>query len=456
MLFSSVEFLFFFLPLSLALYFAVPERLRNGILLATSLVFYGWGEPRYLLLMVATVAANYLLGLLVSRAKRPRLWLTVAVVGNLALLGFFKYYDFFAASASLPTLGLALPVGISFYTFQALSYVIDVYRGERPLRNAVSFGAYITMFPQLVAGPIVRYGEVASALRHRTSSADRIAAGSLRFVSGLGKKVLLANAAGEVFDYFSAMTGNGLGTLGAWVGIVFYALQIYFDFSAYSDMAIGLGHIFGFSFPENFNYPYCAVSIRDFWTKWHISLSSWFREYLYIPLGGNRKGLPRTVLNMLIVWTLTGLWHGAGWNFLAWGTYYFLLLTAERLFLGKFLAKLPRPLRHLYTIVFVLIGWVFFAHNSLSTALTYLATMFGLSGRAVSGGELRALVRNALPLGLMLIGCTPVPRQMLYRFLREKTASGRILLTVGTLCLLFLCTAYLADASYNPFLYFRF
>lgn len=460
MLFSSIEFLFFFLPLSLLIYFAVPLRFRNGALLAVSLVFYGWGEPLYVLLMVATVAADYLFGLLVAR-HRSRTWLITAVACNLALLGFFKYYDFFASLVGLPTLGLALPVGISFYTFQALSYVVDVYRGEKAQRNAVAFGTYITMFPQLVAGPIVRYADIKAELSSRTSTSERAAAGILRFVSGLGKKVLLANPAGEVFEHFSRMTGNGLGTLGAWVGIVFYALQIYFDFSAYSDMAIGLGHILGFTFPENFNYPYCANSIRDFWRRWHISLSTWFREYVYIPLGGNRRGLGRTLLNLLIVWSLTGLWHGAGLNFLAWGLYYFLLLAAERLFLGKLLARLPRPLQHAYALFFIVIGWVFFAHTEPFEALVYLGTMFGVYGPPVAAGEVYELIRNALPLAIMLVGCTPLPRRLLYRYAgngdgRALPLSRQVTLSLGALALLFLCTAYLTDSSYNPFLYFRF
>lgn len=459
MLFSSIEFLFFFLPLSLILYFAVPRRLRNVILLAVSLVFYGWGEPLYVLLMVATVVADYLFGLLVAR-RHSRAWLITAVICNLALLGFFKYYDFFASLVGLPLLGLALPVGISFYTFQALSYVVDVYRGEDAQKSLVAFGTYITMFPQLVAGPIVRYTDIKDELGARRSTFTGTAAGILRFVSGLGKKVLLANPAGEIFDHFSAMTGAGLGTLGAWVGIVFYALQIYFDFSAYSDMAIGLGYIFGFTFPENFNYPYCATSIRDFWRRWHISLSTWFREYVYIPLGGNRRGLARTLFNMLAVWSLTGLWHGAALNFVCWGLYYFLLLAAERLFLGKLLDRLPRPLQRAYSLVFILIGWVFFAHTDLSVGLTYLGTMFGLYGAPIEGGELYELTRNVLPLAIMLVGCTPLPRRLFYRYIGGKTATlpltKQVTLTLGTAALLFLCTAYLADASYNPFLYFRF
>lgn len=455
MLFSSVEFLFFFLPASLALYFLVPRHLRNAALLAVSLIFYGWGEPLYLFLMIGTVAADYLFGRLVTR-KNGKRWLVAAVVFNLSLLGFFKYYDFFASAVGLPTLGLPLPAGISFYTFQALSYVVDVYRGDRALRDPVAFGTYITMFPQLVAGPIVRYGEIRTALTKRTSTPEGAAAGIFRFIAGLGKKVLLANAAGEVFQHFAAMTGNGLGALGAWSGAIFYALQLYFDFSAYSDMAVGLGQILGFSFPENFRYPYCATSVQDFWRRWHITLSSWFREYVYIPLGGNRKGTARTVLNLLIVWSLTGLWHGAGANFLVWGVYYFLLLTAERLFLGRVLERLPRSLCRVYTLFFVLVGWVLFASPDLSAALTYLGTMFGAVGPPVAAGEWYEVTRNLIPLAIMLLGCTPLPRKAFHRFLARRTLSRQMALTLGAAALLFLCTAYLADASYNPFLYFRF
>jgi len=457
MLFSSVEFLFFFLPASLALCFFVPLRLRNLALLAVSLIFYGWGEPRYVLLMVATVVMDYLFGLLV-RGRRKKLWLVTAVVCNLALLGFFKYYDLFASLTGLPALGLALPVGISFYTFQALSYVVDVFRGEEAQRDIVAFGTYITMFPQLVAGPIVRYADIRQELGRRTTSAEAATEGILRFVAGLGKKVLLANPAGQVFEHFSAMEAGSLGTLGAWTGMVFYAFQIYFDFSAYSDMAIGLGRLLGFSFPENFNYPYCAQSIRDFWRRWHISLSTWFREYVYIPLGGNRHGTARTLLNMLIVWSLTGLWHGASVNFVLWGLYYFVLLAAERLFLGRVLEKLPAALRHVYALFFILLGWVLFAHTDFSHIRLFLSAMFGIGAPAVSPGEPYELWRNALLLVIMIPGATPLPRKLFSALFRRPrvSAGAKTALTLGTLVLLFLCTAYLADASYNPFLYFRF
>ena len=457
MLFSSVEFVFFFLPLSLILYFLAPFRLRNAVLLATGLLFYGWGEPRYVLLMALTVAVDYALGLAVAR-RHSRVWLVIAVAFNLSILVFFKYYDFLASAVGLPTLGLALPVGISFYTFQALSYVVDIYRGERPLRDPVSFGAYITMFPQLVAGPIVRYADIRDELgAKRTPCAPRVAKGSLRFVAGLSKKVLLANPAGQVFEHFSALTGSGLSTSGAWIGAIFYALQIYFDFSAYSDMAVGLGHILGFTFPENFNDPYCATSVRDFWRRWHISLSSWFREYVYIPLGGNRHGAARTLFNMLAVWSLTGLWHGASFNFLLWGLYYFILLAAERFVLDPILARIPRPLRRIYTLGAVLFGWVLFAHTDLSQMRSYLSAMLGVGAPIVTAGDLYELSRQLVPLAFMLVAATPLPRRLFRRLLDARpTAAVKAALLLGAPLLLFLCTAYLADASYNPFLYFRF
>ena len=455
MLFSSVEFIFFFLPLSIAVYFASPRRLRNLVLLLFSLIFYGWGEPRYLLLMVITVAADYGFGRLVARWHSP-LWLWTAVTFNLAILGFFKYYDLVASALGLPLWGGSLPVGISFYTFQALSYVVDVYRGQPAVGDPVAFGTYITMFPQLVAGPIVRYSEIRENLLWRRFSSSRAACGALRFITGLSKKVLLANPAGEVYEHFFALTGNGLSVFGAWIGAVFYAFQIYFDFSAYSDMAVGLGHILGFSFPENFNYPYCATSIKDFWRRWHISLSSWFLEYVYIPLGGNRKGLGRTLFNMLVVWSLTGLWHGASLNFLLWGLYYFLLLAMERLFLDRFLQRIPTFLRRVYALTLIAVGWVLFANTNLSVAISYLSAMFG-AAPLIGAGDGYEITRNLLPLAVMTVACTPWLKNRLAK--RPEASSpllARAALLVGAPLLLILCTAYLADASYNPFLYFRF
>ena len=453
MLFSSIEFLFVFLPFSLALYFLTPRKQKNLTLLVLSLVFYGWGEPVYLLLMSATIALDWFLGLLIEKRRtKAKLWLSAAVVSNLLILGVFKYLSPSLNFFGIAFFELALPVGISFYTFQSLSYVIDVYRGEKALRSPIDFGAYITMFPQLVAGPIVRYGSIANQLKTRTHSFDKSANGILRFVVGLGKKLLLANSAGAMWSYFSELPRADLSPLGAWLGIIFFAFQIYFDFSGYSDMAIGLGLFFGFDFPENFNYPYTASCIKDFWRRWHISLSSWFKEYLYIPLGGNRKGELRTLFNMLAVWACTGIWHGASLNFLAWGLYYFLLLAAERLFLSRFLSKIPRFLSHLYSAFFILVGWVFFASNGIADSVSYLARMFAPA--PPKGFEIYHLVRNIPFLLILTLGATSIPKQAYERLV--NTNNRKFALSLCSIFVFILCVANLVGASYNPFLYFRF
>ena len=406
MLFSSLEFLYLYLPLTLLLYFTLPPRWRNAVLLSVSLVFYGWGEPIYLFLMVFTIAVDYAAGLLIARhrdrEKRAKGILIAAIVINLGLLAFFKYSDFILdnlrlipALSSLPRLDLALPIGISFYTFQALSYVIDVYRREVVAqRDPIAFGAYVTLFPQLIAGPIVRYSDVDEQLTSRTHSVTMVASGIRTFVAGLAKKVLLANTAGELWASVRDLPTDRLTTAAAWLGIVCYTLQIYFDFSGYSDMAIGLGRMLGFRFPENFYYPLTARSITDYWRRWHITLSSWFREYVYIPLGGNRRGVARTYLNLLAVWALTGLWHGASWNFVIWGLYFFVLLALERAFLGKWLEKCPRVVGHLWTVVAVVFSfYIFVFDGSLETlspaaALAYLGVLFGADGEE---GRLRTI-----------------------------------------------------------------
>ena len=454
MLFSSIEFIFFFLPLSLLFYFLTPQKWRLSVLLIFSLVFYAWGEPRYLLLMLATIAVDYLLGLLIqSDRRRARLWLLVAVISNLCSLALFKYLsptlNFFGARF----ISLPLPVGISFYTFQSLSYVIDVYRGEKAQKNPIAFGTYITMFPQLVAGPIVRYSDIAPKLVNNRTDLQKSARGIIRFVCGLSKKLLLANSAGEMWSYFSSLPRGTLSTLGAWLGIIFFAFQIYFDFSGYSDMAIGLGLLFGFDFPENFNYPYVATSVRDFWHRWHMSLTVWFRDYVYIPLGGNRKGEARTFLNMLIVWSLTGIWHGAAINFLVWGLYFFILLACERLFLGRLLGKLPKALSHLYALCAILVGWVFFANDSLVAALSYLGRMFSLT--SPTGSDIYHLVRNLPFLILLALASTPIPFEA-YKIITKKGEPSRSFLSLGSILVFILCVANLVGASYNPFLYFRF
>ena len=463
MLFSSLEFLYLFLPITLMLYFLSPLRWRNVALLVVSLIFYGIGEPIYVVLMLLTIAADYLFGLAIERAfarkGNARVWLFGAVAWNLITLAFFKYYDFIASSLSLPTLGLSLPIGISFYTFQAMSYVIDVYRREvRASRDPIAFGTYVALFPQLIAGPIVRYSEIDGQLQSRRHSWEQASQGAATFCAGLAKKVLLANTAGEMGGGLLALDG-GQTVLGTWLWLILYSFQIYFDFSGYSDMAVGLGRILGFSFPENFRYPYISQSITEFWRRWHITLSTWFRCYVYIPLGGNRRGSWQTCRNLFIVWLLTGLWHGAAWNFLLWGLYFFCILLTEKLFLGKLLEKMPRVLRHLYALVLIAIGWLIFASDgSLATrGVTLLGSLFGLGAVRVADARIGYELARMLPaLLIMALGAIPLPKRVFALLCRRFPRGG--VLVGAALCSasLVLCTAYLVDGGYNPFLYFRF
>lgn len=475
MLFSSLEFLYLFLPLTLLLYFIVPLRFRNPVLLVFSLIFYGWGEPLYVFLMIFTILVDFAAGLLIERAKTDKGrkgWLVAAIVINLLLLAFFKYSGFILdnlrripALSGLPTLSVALPIGISFYTFQALSYVIDVYRREVACqKDPIAFGTYVTLFPQLIAGPIVRYSDVDKDLTSRTHSVSLAASGARTFVCGLCKKVLLANTAGSIWASMRDMPMSRQTVLGAWLGIICFTIQIYFDFSGYSDMAIGLGRILGFRFPENFYYPMIARSITDYWRRWHITLSTWFREYVYIPLGGNRCSKGRTYFNLLIVWLLTGLWHGANWNFLIWGLYFFVLLAVERLFLGRLLEKLPRAVGHVWTLVCVLFSFFIFVFDgSLPTlsggaALSYLGVMFGSGGNGWSDSTaVYELLRNLPFLALCIVGMTPLIKKMFWRLYEKGHARVGAWVSVALSLLgLLLSTAYLVDSAYNPFLYFRF
>ncbi len=468
MVFSSLEFLFLYFAAVLILYFVTPRKFRNWTLFFVSLLFYGWGEPRYVLLMLATIAADYAFGLFVGRyrADKPALAkgiLAAAVLFNLLILGYFKYFNFFIDTVTAVTgipikaAEVALPVGISFYTFQALSYVIDVYRADAPAqRNFVAFGTYVTLFPQLIAGPIVRYKDVDDQLRERTHSVALFASGVRTFISGMAKKVLLANAAGEIWASLSAR--DEISVLAAWLGLLLYTFQIYFDFSGYSDMAIGLGKMIGFSFRENFYYPYTAVSVTDFWRRWHISLSTWFREYVYIPLGGNRCGRGRQMVNLLVVWLCTGFWHGASWNFVLWGLYYFLLQAAEKLFFGKVLDKLPRFFGRIYTMIAVVFGWLLFVFEDFSLGLRYLCAMFG-GGHATAftdGAGLLDLSSAAVLLLILAVASTPYPRALFYKLWEKHDFAARaaatLLCTVGFV----LCVSSLVNSSFNPFLYFRF
>lgn len=466
MVFSSTIFLCVYLPLVLLGYYICPKKGRNLFLLIASLVFYAWGEPKYVFLMIFSILVNYIFGRLMDKhrenKKRLKLMLVLSVVIDIGLLSVFKYTDFIITNvnaifgANFDLLNIALPIGISFYTFQAMSYTIDVYRDDvRVQKNLIDFGMYITMFPQLIAGPIVRYADVQDQLAERSVTTVDFSEGVMRFVVGLGKKVLLANQMGAVWSDIYALGGD-VSALMAWTGAIAYTFQIYFDFSGYSDMAIGLGRMFGFKFPENFRYPYQSVSITDFWRRWHITLSTWFKEYLYIPLGGNRRGLARQALNLLIVWSLTGFWHGAGWNFVMWGLYYFVILFIEKLFLLKALDKLPKFFRHVYALVLIIIGWVIFASDDVSVLLPYLGSMFGANG-AIGGMDVYTLLTKAVLLIICCIASTELPKKLFLSAagaMNEKAAFT--LKSVLMIALLALSMILLIGDSYNPFLYFRF
>lgn len=466
MVFSSTIFLCVYLPLVLLGYYICPKKGRNLFLLIASLVFYAWGEPKYVFLMIFSILVNYIFGRLMDKhrenKKRLKLMLVLSVVIDIGLLSVFKYTDFIITNvnaifgSSFDLLKIALPIGISFYTFQAMSYTIDVYRNDvRVQKNLIDFGMYITMFPQLIAGPIVRYADVQDQLAERSVTTADFSEGVMRFVVGLGKKVLLANQMGAVWSEIYALGGD-VSALMAWTGAIAYTFQIYFDFSGYSDMAIGLGRMFGFKFPENFRYPYQSVSITDFWRRWHITLSTWFKEYLYIPLGGNRRGLTRQALNLLIVWSLTGFWHGAGWNFVLWGLYYFVILFIEKLFLLKALDKLPKFFRHVYALLLIVIGWVIFASDDVSVLLPYLGSMFGANG-AIGGMDVYTLLTKAALLVICCIASTELPKKLFLSAagaMNEKAAFT--LKSVLTIALLALSMILLIGDSYNPFLYFRF
>lgn len=463
MLFSGIPFLFYFLPCVLLVYFIVPQKGRNAVLLAASLFFYGWGEPKFLLFMVFSIVQGYVFARLIGRGKRKKLFLTLSLVLSFALLGYCKYADFFienfnaVTGLSLPLLKIALPIGISFYTFQIASYEIDVYRGDVAAQhNFIDFAAYVAMFPQLIAGPIVRYRDIAPQLKERTHSLEAAASGASRFAVGLGKKVLVANVLAQLVSAYKASAEQT--ALYAWLYTIAFTLQIYFDFSGYSDMAIGLGRIFGFSFPENFRYPYIAKSITEFWRRWHMSLGTWFRDYLYIPLGGSRCSRIRHIFNILVVWMATGFWHGAAWNFVFWGLFYAVLLMAEKFFLLPALKK-GRVLPHVYVLLAVTLGFVLFDAASLKDALHQLGTLFGAGTASGLGTEALYMLRSyGVVLALAALGATPLPA-MLWKKVQEAKSLAPVLTVAEPLCtfaLLALCTAFLVDGSFNPFLYFRF
>lgn len=467
MVFSSLSFLLLFLPAVLLIYFAAPRQGKNAVLFLFSLMFYAWGEPVYVCLMLFSTVLDYTCGGIVDkyRGKRQaKIGLIISVSVNLGLLCIFKYSDFLIGSVNgilktqIPMLNLPLPIGISFYTFQTMSYTIDVYRGEaKAQKNIISFGAYVALFPQLIAGPIVRYQDIAEQLNKRTHSFDRFGEGVKRFVTGLGKKVLLANNIGLLWSTISAADPGGLTTAAAWLGIFAFAFQIYFDFSGYSDMAIGLGKIFGFEFLENFNYPYISKSITEFWRRWHISLGTWFRDYVYIPLGGNRKGFPVQIRNIVIVWLLTGFWHGASWNYVLWGMFYGILLMAEKLFLLRWLKKIPAFISRLYTIFAVLLGWVLFAFEDFGKGFAYLKTMFGGGAGLINNNVLYQILSYLPLLVVCVVASTPLAKKI-YEKLSYKAGEGALLTIdmVRIAGVMLLSIAYLISGSYNPFLYFRF
>lgn len=485
MVFSSIIFLCGYLPVVFILYYICPARVRNLFLFLASLAFYAWGEPVYITIMLFSTVFDYCNGRLLDlfeRKGKPRartVVLVMSVVINIGILFFFKYTDFFIKNINhftgshIRLLELALPIGISFYTFQTLSYTIDVYRHEvKAQKNIITFGMYVTMFPQLIAGPIVRYKSVEYQVEKRTHSFRKCTNGLNRFILGLAKKVLLANQAGALWNEIYSQLGTGNMSVGlAWLGALCYTFQIYFDFSGYSDMAIGLGKMFGFNFPENFNYPYESASITDFWRRWHMTLSTWFKEYVYIPLGGNRKGFRRQILNLLIVWFLTGFWHGAEWNFIFWGLYFFVILIFEKFFMLKALKKVPTVFGHIYALVLIVFGWVIFACDSLPKLGKYIQALFGVGVDHLGGDMFMYSVTSHIPFFLILIiASTSLPKKISRRILATRfravreaggntdrvILTGNILLGIFAVCLLFVATAFLVSGSYNPFLYFRF
>ena len=457
MVFSSIVFLTRFLPLVLIVYFLVPGCMkntwRNLVLFVFSLAFYAWGEPVYIWLMLFSTIVDYvnggLAGYFMNRQRRgiAKIFVGLSVVINLSLLALFKYAGKYA-----------LPIGISFYTFQSMSYTIDVYRGKaKAEKNPINFGAYISLFPQLIAGPIVRYSDIAKQLRQRTVQMERIRYGVVRFACGLGKKVLIANQAGEIFATVTGYHASGMTTLSAWFGILAFMFQIYFDFSGYSDMAIGLMAIFGFEIPENFDHPYESKSITEFWRRWHISLGSWFKEYVYIPLGGSKKGMGRTFFNIFVVWFLTGLWHGASVNFVLWGLYFCFFLIMEKTWLLKALHKLPRAVSHIYALLVIYFGWLLFAWEDIHGHRVYLKAMAGIgSGGLISRESLYLLVSNIGILFIMVVGCTSLPKRLVTKCMKKDGIATSLCMSIYVAGILLLSIAYLVNGTYNPFLYFRF
>lgn len=465
MVFSSLIFLFMFLPMVLTLYYITPKRYRNLTLFIVDLIFYAWGEPQLVILMLVSIILNYTAGIIIAvnreRKAIAKSAFILSIVLNLGLLGFFKYAGFIGETLNIvmpflniPIIEVALPIGISFYTFQTMSYTIDVYRNTvKVQKNIISFGAYVSLFPQLIAGPIVRYEDIAEQLTNRRETLEHFTDGVKIFLIGLSKKVLLANEMGRLWDSIRS-SGTASGALGAWVGIIAYTFQIYFDFCGYSEMAMGLGKMFGFDFLKNFDYPYISRSITEFWRRWHISLGTWFREYVYIPLGGNRRGLGRQIINICIVWFLTGLWHGASWNFILWGLYFGFILMLEKIFLLKLLKKAPAVISHIYSIILIVFGWVLFYFEDMHEMGVFISRLFGSDGFIMSG-NVSAMVISYIPLlAAAAIVSTPLISR-LYHMIKSKPILY-VLDNAGCIISLLLCVSSLVSSGYNPFLYFKF
>ena len=466
MVFSSLTFLFIYFPLVLIIMFSSPIKLRNLFLFILSLIFYGWGEPIYIVIMLISTIVDYINGYYVNKYRDKRniakRFVILSIVFNLSMLGFFKYFDFIVMNLNnlgldfIQPLGLALPIGISFYSFQTMSYPIDIYRNQAEYQKSiVSFGTYVTMFPQLIAGPIVRYKDIATQLNHRTTTIDKFASGIERFMVGLAKKVILANSIGLIFDQVIALENSETSIILAWLGSIAFCFQIYFDFSGYSDMAIGIGKMLGFEFLENFNYPYIATSITDFWRRWHISLSTFFRDYVYIPLGGNRKGLKRQIINICIVWFLTGLWHGANYNYILWGVYFAIFLIIEKIYLLNILKKTPKFINHIYTLIIVIISFTIFSIEDLPTLINQLKNMLLMNDIPLINDLTLFYIRNNIVLLIVIsISSTPLINNIYIKYIKNSKYEiiKPFIIVIGFI----ICVAFLVNASYNPFLYFRF
>lgn len=486
MVFSSLVFMFLFLVLTLGIYYAVPFKFKNFVIFISGFVFYAWGEPKYVVVMLISTLIDYLAGLAIHKYNDniviKRISLLVSLIMNLSLLGIFKYSDFIFGSindifgltlenpfldmtnnvsafffGTKPESYLPLPIGISFFTFQSMSYTIDMYLGKiKVQKNPISFTAFVNLFPQIVAGPIVRYDDIAAELDNRVINLDLIYEGIVRFITGVGKKVLIANGIGQLWNEAFALMGPEMSVLTAWLGIIGYTLQIYFDFSGYSDMAIGLGKMLGFNFPENFDYPYLSKSISEFWRRWHMTLGAWFKSYVYIPLGGNRKGMGRTVFNLAVVWILTGIWHGASWNFILWGSLYGVFIIIEKLFLGKLLEKLPNFVRWIYTMLLVILGWVLFVTPDLPTAFSYMGAMFGSTGILADSSSVYLLLNYGIMLVIGIFASTDAWKIIVEKVTAKAPTVVNWVTPVVKIAVFILSIAYLADATYNPFLYFNF